>query len=573
MLKNDFIGSDKNELYLALLGNIEIHVNGLPLNISYAKLRGLLAVLAMSAGLPLQRDYLAELFWPDMPEGTARQNLRRALFNLKSAMGSSSHLLTSNRDTLTLSLLDSRFDVEEFDYSDPSSLNELLLSNDLKTLEQLEHKAKLYRGEFMQGFSLPTCPDFENWLLIQREILHRQALNLLEQLSNYYEQEGNYSKALQFALRHTELEPWDENMQCQVMHLYDLMGQNSTASKQYENFCYRLKTELKLTPGEELQQLAQHIRKDKITRGINSKGLNDLVCALYRSVDQPDEWLEVTGQIAVAIGAEKFLLATRDQVTLEVRGNFHWSLGTDALDDYLAHYSSVDVLSQSLEYAQRGRFYTNQGLYPDKKFLSSELYNDYCRPYNLRHSMGVAFDVPDSTLYTQFACHRGPDEKQFKEDEVRRWNSLVPHLQQFVYLRQKFQHLEVLARSSEQIVERFSVAAFLCKANGQILYRNNLAEDMLSTSNVFTSQYETLSFKDNKHNIKFSELLNQAHNAANGKGGFTSSDWRIKNTESTLELRVLPFTFRSEGIVDSTQPCALVLITNTQSTSLILPAH
>lgn len=573
MLNNEFVGSEKNELYLALLGDIEIRVAGNPLNISYAKLRGLLAVLAMSTGLPLQRDYLAELFWPEMPGGTARQNLRRALFNLKSAMGSSSHLLSAKRDTLTLTLLDSRFDVEEFDYSAPSSLNELILTNDLKILEQLEHKVKLYRGEFMLGFSLPTCPDFENWLLTQREFLHRQAINLLEQLSNYYEQEGNYNKALQFALRHTELEPWDENMQCQVIHLYDLMGQNSSACKQYESFCYRLKTELELTPGEDLQQLAQHIRKDKITRGINSKGLDDLVCALYRSVDQPDEWLEVTGQIAAAIGSEKFLLATRDQVTLEMRGNFHWSLGENALDDYLAHYSSVDVLSQSLEYSQRGCFHTNQGLYPDKKFLSSELYNDYCRPYKIRHSMGVAFDVPDSTLYTQFACLRGPDEKQFKDDEVRRWNSLVPHLQQFVYLRQKFQHLEVLARSTEQIVERFSVAAFLCKANGQILGRNNLAEDMLRTSNVFTSQHETLSFKHDKHNKKFSELLNQAHNAANGKGGFTSSDWRLQQNDSILVFRVLPFIFRSEGIVDSTQPCALVLITNTQSTSLILPTH
>ncbi|MDH3354094.1 MAG: hypothetical protein OEL79_02630 [Chromatiales bacterium] len=557
---NTVAGSDSKELKIALLGCVEIRLAGIPINIGYAKLHGLLVVLAVSNSKPLQRDYLAELFWPDMPTDTGRQNLRRALYNLKSALGESSHLLVTNKHSVTLSHQGLWLDVNELTDNKTSS-DQIQGASDIV---QMEYKVKLYRAEFMMGFSLPGCQDFDDWLQLQRESLHRHMLNLLEHLSNHHKQAGSHSKALKFALRHIELEPWNEAAQRQVMHLYALNGQESEAARQYDVIRTLLKNELDIEPTEETQNLITHIRNGKFSTASTEDVMNGLISELYRSVDQPDQWVDVIGKISSSIGAEKFLFATRDRVTLEIKGQFHWALGDDALDAYLAHYSAVDVLSKSLENAQRDQFHTSQDLYPDREFLATEIYNDFCRPFDIRHSTGVAFDDPDSTLYTQFACLRGAGTSEFLERDIRPWNNMVPHLQQFVRLRQKFEHLQQQeARSTEQILERFSVAAFLCKSNGQIIGRNELAEEMLRTSKIFTAQTETMVFAQQQHQTQFITLVSQANNTVDGVGTLSSGSWRIQDGDSMLVFNFFPFTFRPEGIVDSIQPCALILISNT----------
>lgn len=268
MKKGQFADSKSKALSLALLGHPDIRVFGAPVDAGYAKLRGLLALLALSAETPLRREYLAELFWPDMPPATGRQNLRRALFNLKFAMGEMSHMLSAKRDAVTLHRQGLWLDVEAFTAATPSCTSAPAPDHCTPCLAQIEPKTELYRGEFMEGFTLQDCPDFEDWLMMQRETLHRRALALLEQLSNCREQIADYNKALQFALRYTELEPWDETAHRRVMRLYALNGQNSTAIAQYETCCRLLKKELGVLPGEETRQLAERIRNGEIVHEI-----------------------------------------------------------------------------------------------------------------------------------------------------------------------------------------------------------------------------------------------------------------------------------------------------------------
>lgn len=551
-------GFDINKLYLSLLGPVEVRVKGEQVTMGYAKLHGLLIFLAMSSGRPQRRDYLAELFWPELSAPAGRQNLRRALFNLKSALGDANHLITAERNSITFNHLDSWIDADILKTASSISHKQ---SFDKKHRAQMIHAVELYRGEFMEGYLLEGCSEFDNWLQTQRATLQSYMLSLLEQLSNTFEHEGDYETALKFALSHTEHEPWNEEAHSKVMKLYALNGQNSAAQRQYEITCRLLKKELGIAPAEETKKLATRIRNGKFSTS-SSNSMEENICALYRAVDLPDDWVQVVHNIADSLGAEKFLFGTRDQVSLEMKGQFLWNLGDDALDAYTSHYSSVDVLSQQLECSERNRFYSSEELYADKKLFSSEIYNDFCQPYGIRHSIGLAIDIPDSTLYTQFACLWGDDTKKYRQYELSQWNSLATHLKQFVYLRQKFQHLEMQARSSEQVIEGFNIAAFLCKANGEILYRNNLAENILRTSSIFTAQSEVLLFHQQQHNIKFSQLLQQAFSAADGKTIFESGDLQIEANNSTLDLRVLPFSFRPEGVLNFIQPCALVLVIN-----------
>lgn len=250
-------------LALLLLGGFNALQKGRPVaGIAYNKMRALLAYLAVEREQDHSREALAGLLWNGSDPATARGNLRRTLSDLRRVLElpSGKTLFIAGKHTLRFAR-DAYIDVLEFSAAAPSCISAPTAIHCERCIAQMEHMAGLYRGEFMAGLSLPDCPDFEDWLLLQRESLRRRALALLERLSNCHEQSGNYVRALPFALRYTELEPWDEDGHRRVMRLYALSGQSSAALAQYDFCCLMLEKELGVLPNDETRGLAESIRR------------------------------------------------------------------------------------------------------------------------------------------------------------------------------------------------------------------------------------------------------------------------------------------------------------------------
>ncbi|MBV9647628.1 MAG: winged helix-turn-helix domain-containing protein, partial [Candidatus Eremiobacteraeota bacterium] len=74
-------------LAIFLLGSLRVAYDRTPFEIKLrtATLR-LLAVLLLRRERPLTRDHVAFTLWPDETEETARTNLRRHLYNLRTAL-------------------------------------------------------------------------------------------------------------------------------------------------------------------------------------------------------------------------------------------------------------------------------------------------------------------------------------------------------------------------------------------------------------------------------------------------------------------------------------------------------
>ena len=238
-------------LTLRLLGGFDIRIgDAAPAETGYAKLRALLAYLALADGKPLRRDHLAALFWPDMEASAARQNLRRALFNLKTLLCGASHLLATTTRDVALATAALHLDVTDF-----------AREHDFSDAAQMAQMATLYRGEFMAGFALPECPEFEEWLQAQREALHRRALLLLDRLAQFHEHHDAPDQALPYALQLAALQPWDEAVQRRAMRLLVQNGQDSAALAHFDAFRKLLKSELGVLPEAETCALAERIRK------------------------------------------------------------------------------------------------------------------------------------------------------------------------------------------------------------------------------------------------------------------------------------------------------------------------
>jgi predicted ATPase len=221
------------------------------------KARALLAYLVVEAERPQRRERLAGLLWPDAPERRARTNLRRALANLRQAI--SDHeadppFLHITRQTL-------QFNRASDAWVDVLAFNGCLEAEDStpQTIQRWEEGTALYRGAFLEGFSLPDSPAFEEWALLQVEHLRRGALLAQGRLADYYEGLEDYERALVYARRAVELEPWEEQAQRQLMRLLALGGQRGPALAQYRACRRALEEELGVEPQAETTALYQQI--------------------------------------------------------------------------------------------------------------------------------------------------------------------------------------------------------------------------------------------------------------------------------------------------------------------------
>ena len=247
-------------LELSLLGPFQVLLDGKILDaFAYNKVRALLAYLAAESGRPQRRPVLADLLWPGWSQAAALRNLSSALANLRKGIGdrhANPPFLLISRDYLQLNP-ESDLQVDLWEFLEPAKPSE-------SQIQKLETKIHLYRGAFLEGFSLPDSAPFEEWLATQREMVQRHMLGLLKELVKAYEKLGEYEPALSYARRGLKLEPWLEEAHQGVMRLLARNGQRGAALVQYEACRKALQEGLGVEPGAETLRLFGAIRNGRI---------------------------------------------------------------------------------------------------------------------------------------------------------------------------------------------------------------------------------------------------------------------------------------------------------------------
>ncbi|CAN5778721.1 NB-ARC domain-containing protein [soil metagenome] len=270
-------------LSIALFGGFAVAVQGEPISAFESnKVRALLAYLTVEArtagARPHQRSVLAGLLWPDYPEETARRNLRHVLRQLRQTLPEptgSPPLLLTNYQTIQIN--------PDYAYVlDVARFAQLLVAArrclhrtlaaciDCRT--RYAEAAQLYRGDFLAGLALYDSEPFDEWALLQREGLHRQAMELFFTLATYHEQQGHYEEAQQYARRQLELEPWREEAHRQLMRVLAHSDQRIAALAQFAQCRKILADELGVEPDAETVALYEEIRSGKLDKKTRRQG-------------------------------------------------------------------------------------------------------------------------------------------------------------------------------------------------------------------------------------------------------------------------------------------------------------
>jgi predicted ATPase/DNA-binding SARP family transcriptional activator len=253
-------------LKLFLLGPPRLERGDDSIKLEARKNIALLAYLAMT-GECHTRESLVTLLWPELNPSRARAGLRRNLSTLKKAIGE--QYLLVDRQTIGL---DTTADI----WSDVLHFKELLAECNRHSHQDdvvcshcqalLSEAVELYRGDFLEGFSLRDSPNFDEWQFFQTERLRGDFASALEDLVDLQTSQGNYPAAINYARRWLSLNPLHEPAHQQLMKLYAWSDQQAAAIRQYEECERILQEELGVSPDEDTTRLYQAIKHKSLTQ-------------------------------------------------------------------------------------------------------------------------------------------------------------------------------------------------------------------------------------------------------------------------------------------------------------------
>jgi DNA-binding SARP family transcriptional activator/tetratricopeptide (TPR) repeat protein len=218
-------------------------------NFRSANTQGLFAYLILQAERPFRRDLLATLFWPDVPDRTAKKNLRQTLYQLRQLLDDSDDV---ERPYLIVNRQNIQWNPESQFSLDVQLFLAALAHGDLATA--VTH----YTGELLPGFTCDSL-EFESWLRQERERLHRLALSALDDLTERQITQADFAAAQATARRQLALEPWREAAHRQLMRALALAGDRSAALAQFVICQDVLDEELGVPPERETVNLAVQI--------------------------------------------------------------------------------------------------------------------------------------------------------------------------------------------------------------------------------------------------------------------------------------------------------------------------
>ena len=228
------------------------------------KERALLAYLAVEQRQMHRRESVAELLWPERPEGYARTNLRQALLGLRRAIGEDYIRVSDEMIQVEPSQL-IWLDVDAFRTIYWKTLNHAHQSVESCTecANNLQAAIELYRGDFLEDVCLADAHGFQEWCVFHREQHFRYLLSALQSLSTYNQRQREYELAHQYAWRYVNLAPLEEAAHRQLMTVLALSGRRTAALEQYHACSSLLSKELAVEPSSETQALYEEIRDGK----------------------------------------------------------------------------------------------------------------------------------------------------------------------------------------------------------------------------------------------------------------------------------------------------------------------
>jgi len=198
----------------------------------------LLIRLAVEGGRKFTRDYLMDLFWPDVPAARARHSLAQALTVVKEKVGREHLVVQRTSIALVPGVVDA----------------------DVRRLDSCEAEI---RGPFLDGFEVPGAVQFEQWKDEWRARLMPRIRDCLVKQMDAGRRTGDFATVERHAQVLLDLDPLSEDAVRGLIEARAWVGDRTNALKAFGRFEARLAEELGAKPSADLVRIADLLREGR----------------------------------------------------------------------------------------------------------------------------------------------------------------------------------------------------------------------------------------------------------------------------------------------------------------------
>lgn len=238
---------------IGLLGELEVHDDdGHELTVSGAKLRALLAVLALHAGRAVPTDQLVDALWGDDPPPAVRNGLQGLASKLRRALGSPD-AVTMRGGAYALDLAPDAVDVHRYERLVTEARDASAAGDAATAIRLLSEGEALWRGEALADF---TYDEFAS-LPIGR--LSELRLSAAEERFDLELRAGRHVAVIPELEVVVRTHPLRERPRALLMLALYRAGRQAEALQVFQDGRRHLGDELGLDPGPELRQLESAI--------------------------------------------------------------------------------------------------------------------------------------------------------------------------------------------------------------------------------------------------------------------------------------------------------------------------
>ena len=241
-------------LTIHLLGTPEVRLGEQPLSFLTRKVLALLVYCAVERGMH-SREVLMALLWPESPSNHAAASLRVTLSRLRQGLQAAADILITEGGNVGFApncVIDLDLDWLK------TAVHDELSPDELRSILTVD------RGEFLEGFSLPDAPAFEDWISTQRGACLRQLEIVYDRLSQHLLSIHDSAMAVEASACWVTRAPFSEQAYRRLMAAQALNGQRPTALLTYRQLQDTLTNELGLQPSRETVLLANNIDQGRV---------------------------------------------------------------------------------------------------------------------------------------------------------------------------------------------------------------------------------------------------------------------------------------------------------------------
>jgi DNA-binding CsgD family transcriptional regulator len=280
-----------------------------------------------------------------------------------------------------------------------------------------------------------------------------------------------------------------------------------------------------------------------------------LVGQVYDAAIEPGRWPQVLETLSDFLQGAATKLTFQNVKTLHSEAN-SVRMPPEADLIYAQYYFKINLFLQRVAKLRAGTLIPVWELLPRDVYQRSEFYNDFCRPNDMCHPIGVVLaNDPDARVV--FTCGSAKTAGEFEPEHLERLRRIGPHLVRAAGVSLRLSRAEIAQNANAEALHRVAQGVLVVAADGEVLFANRTAEALLAEADGISTEKSKVRASAATDTALLRRLIATAAEVSGPAGGVTTLQRPLPRRP--LSVLVAPLTTESAWFIAG-QPAAIVFV-------------